>query len=671
MPDRIVVRGAREHNLKNVDVEIPRERLVVVTGLSGSGKSSLAFDTLYAEGQRRYVESLSAYARQFLEQMEKPDVDAIEGLSPAIAIEQKTASKNPRSTIATVTEIYDYLRLLYARAGSVHCPSCGKPIRAQTVQQIVDRVMSLPEGTRLYLYAPVVRARKGEHRKELQQLRQGGFVRVRIDGVLHELEEDLALAKSVPHTIEVLVDRLVLRPGIEKRLADSLEVAFRYGGDVVRVERLGDGDAVEESMLFSRRFACPDCGVSLPELSPRLFSFNSPLGACPACNGLGVRRYFDPDLLIPDVRKSLAAGAVAKVDRKTAAHLQELFAALGRHYSVPIDVAFDLLSPRAKALVLEGTHGEELDLEYRKGDKRYAFRRAWEGLVAFFENRYRATESPWMREELEQLMSSQTCAVCGGTRLRKESLAVTVGGKTLPALCALSVADAKRFFDALELGPQEAEIARMILKEIRERLEFLARVGLEYLSLDRPSATLSGGEGQRIRLATQIGSGLSGVLYILDEPSIGLHQRDNARLLATLERLRDLGNTVLVVEHDRDTILAADHLIDMGPGAGVHGGEVVAAGTPQAVMANPRSLTGRYLSGELEIPLPPQRRTGRQWNLVLRGAREHNLRNVTLEVPLGAITCVTGVSGSGKSSLVIDTLYRALAQHLSGSRERA
>ena len=431
MPDRIVVRGAREHNLKNVDVEIPRERLVVVTGLSGSGKSSLAFDTLYAEGQRRYVESLSAYARQFLEQMEKPDVDVIEGLSPAIAIEQKPASKNPRSTIATVTEIYDYLRLLYARAGSVHCPNCGKPIRAQTVQQIVDRLTSLPEGTRLYLYAPVVRARKGEHRTELQQLRQAGFVRVRIDGVLHELEEDISLAKSVPHTIEVLVDRLVLRPGIEKRLADSLEVAFRYGGDVVRVERLGDGDAVEESMLFSRRFACPDCGVSLPELSPRLFSFNSPLGACPACNGLGVRRYFDPDLLIPDVRKSLAAGAVAKVDRKTAAHLQELFAALGRHYSFPIDVAFDLLLPRAKALVLEGTHGEELDLEYRKGDKRYAFRRAWEGLVAFFENRYRATESPWMREELEQLMSSQTCAVCGGTRLRKESLAVTVGGKTL------------------------------------------------------------------------------------------------------------------------------------------------------------------------------------------------------------------------------------------------
>ena len=681
MPDRIVVRGAREHNLKNVDVEIPRERLVVVTGLSGSGKSSLAFDTLYAEGQRRYVESLSAYARQFLEQMEKPDVDAIEGLSPAIAIEQKTASKNPRSTIATVTEIYDYLRLLYARAGSVHCPSCGKPIRAQTVQQIVDRVMSLPEGTRLYLYAPVIRGRKGEHRKELQQLRQGGFVRVRIDGALHELEEDIALAKTVPHTIEVLVDRLALRPGIEKRLADSLEVAFRYGGDVARVERLGDGDAaaatasgrdaVEESMLFSRRFACPDCGVSLPELSPRLFSFNSPLGACPACNGLGVRRYFDPDLLIPDVRKSLATGAVAKVDRKTAVHLQEVFAALGRKYEFPVDVPFDLLSRRAKALVFEGTGGEELDIEYRRGEARDTFRRPWEGLVAFFESRHRATESPWMREELEQLMSSQTCAVCGGARLRQESLAVTVGGKTLPALCALSVADARRFFETLELAPQEAEIARLVLKEIRERLGFLSRVGLGYLSLDRPSATLSGGEGQRIRLATQIGSGLSGVLYILDEPSIGLHQRDNARLLATLERLRDLGNTVLVVEHDRDTMLAADHLIDMGPGAGVHGGEVVAAGTPQAVIANPRSLTGRYLSGELEIPLPEKRRTGRKWSLVLRGAREHNLRNVTLEVPLGAITCITGVSGSGKSSLVIDTLYRELARRLSGSRERA
>ncbi len=671
MPGSIVVRGAREHNLKNVDVEIPREKLVVVTGLSGSGKSSLAFDTLYAEGQRRYVESLSAYARQFLEQMEKPDVDAIDGLSPAIAIEQKTASKNPRSTIATVTEVYDYLRLLYARAGSAHCPSCGKAIRSQTVQQVVDRVMALPERTRLYLYAPVVRARKGEHKKELEQLRQGGFVRVRVDGVLRDLGDDIVLTKSAPHTIEVLVDRLIVRPGIEKRLADSLDVAFRHGDDVVRIDRLGDGDVVEAELIFSRRFSCPDCGMSLPELTPRLFSFNSPLGACPVCNGLGVRRYFDADLMIPDVRKSLAAGAVAGIDRKTAARLQEIFSALARRYGFDVAVPFADLDARARALVLEGTNGEELTVEYRRGPKVYTFQRAWEGLVAFFEGRYQATESPWMREELEQLMSSKVCTACGGGRLRPESLAVTVGGKTLPALCVSSVAEARRFFDDLELGAQEAAIARLVLKEIRERLEFLARVGLEYLTLDRASATLSGGETQRIRLATQIGAGLSGVLYILDEPSIGLHQRDNARLLAMLKRLRDLGNTVLVVEHDRDTMLAADHLIDMGPGAGVQGGEVVAEGTPAEVMANERSLTGRYLAGATEIPVPRRRRTGGPWSLVVRGAREHNLQNVTLEIPLGTITAVTGVSGSGKSSLVVDTLYRALAQKLSGSRERA
>ncbi len=671
MPDRIVVRGAREHNLKNVDVEIPRERLVVVTGLSGSGKSSLAFDTLYAEGQRRYVESLSAYARQFLEQMEKPDVDAIEGLSPAIAIEQKTGGKNPRSTIGTVTEIYDYLRLLYARAGRAQCPGCGKPIRSQTIEQVVDRLLAFPERTRLYLYAPVVRARKGEHRKELADLRQAGFVRVRVDGAVRDLGDDITLAKSAAHTIEVLVDRIVVRPGIEKRLADSLDVAFRHGDEVVRVERLGDGDALDEEMVFSRRFACADCGISLPELSPRLFSFNSPLGACPACNGLGVRPYFDPALLIPDVRKSLATGAVAGVDRKTASYLQEVFAALGRAHGFAIDVPFADLDARARSVVLEGTGGTEISVEYRKGPKRYTFDLAWKGLVAFFEERYRKTESPWRREELEQLRSARPCEACGGARLRKESLAITVGGKTLPALCALPVGEARRFFDTLELAPQEAEIARLVLKEVRERLEFLARVGLDYLTLDRASATLSGGEAQRIRLATQIGSGLSGVLYILDEPSIGLHQRDNARLLATLQRLRDLGNTVLVVEHDRDTILAADHLIDMGPGAGVHGGEVIAAGTPLEVMADPRSLTGRYLSGELEIPLPRERRAGRGWTVTLRGAREHNLRSVTLEIPLGAMTCVTGVSGSGKSSLVIDTFYRALAQRLSGSREQA
>jgi len=672
MPDRIVVRGAREHNLKNITVEIPRERLVVVTGISGSGKSSLAFDTLYAEGQRRYVESLSAYARQFLERMEKPDVDSIEGLSPAIAIEQKTASKNPRSTVATVTEIYDYLRLLYARAGRPHCPSCGKPIASQTVQQIVDRLLAFPAETRLHLYAPVVRGRKGEHRKELRALRQAGFVRVRIDGALRDLADDVALAKNQAHTIEVLVDRLALRPGIEKRLADSLEVSFRQGCDVVRVERLGDGgDAGGESMLFSRRAACADCGTSLPELSPRMFSFNSPHGACPACNGLGVRTYFDPDLLIPDVRKSLAAGAVAGVDRKTAAHLQAMFAALARRHGFGVEKPFAELRGAARAVVFEGSGGEEVEVELETDGKRYTFCRAWEGLVAFFERRYASTESPWRREELEQLMSARPCAECGGARLRRESLAVRVGGKIIPEMCALSVGEASAFFGAIALEPQEAEIARPILKEIRERLGFLREVGLDYLTLDRASATLSGGEGQRIRLATQIGSGLSGVLYILDEPSVGLHQRDNLRLLATLKRLRDLGNTVLVVEHDRETILDADHVIDMGPGAGVQGGEVVAEGTPASVMADPRSLTGRYLSGELEIPMPPARRSGGGWSLVLKGAREHNLRNLTIEIPLGAITCVTGVSGSGKSTLVIDTLYRALAQRLSGSRERA
>jgi excinuclease ABC subunit A len=671
MPDRIVVRGAREHNLKDIDVEIPREKLVVITGLSGSGKSSLAFDTLYAEGQRRYVESLSAYARQFLEQMEKPDVDAIEGLSPAIAIEQKTASKNPRSTVATVTEIHDYLRLLFARAGRAHCPECGKPIASQTVQQVVDRLLALPEKTRFNLYAPVIRGRKGEHKRELQELRQAGFVRVRVDGELRELADDIVLAKTVAHTIEVLVDRLAVRAGLEKRLADSLETAFARGDELARVERLGDDGGVAEEMLFSRRFACVDCGTSLPELSPRMFSFNSPQGACPDCNGLGVSRYFDPDLIIPDVRKSLRDGAVATVDRKTAGQLANVFAALAARYKFALTTPWNELSAAARKVVLDGTGGKELEIEFKKDGKRHTFMRAWEGLVGFFKRRYEATESPWLRDELESLMSSRPCAGCGGARLRRESLAVRVAGKTIAEVSRLSVGEACRFFEDIELGTQEMEIARLLLKEIRDRLGFLQQVGLDYLSLDRTSATLSGGEGQRIRLATQIGSSLSGVLYILDEPSIGLHQRDNDRLLATLERLRDLGNTVLVVEHDRDTMLAADHLIDMGPGAGRHGGSVVAEGTPAEVMANPTSLTGRYLSGDAAIATPSSRRGGSGWNLVVRGAREHNLRNVTLEIPLGTITCVTGVSGSGKSSLVLDTLYRALAQKLSGSRERA
>ncbi len=669
MPDRIVVRGAREHNLQSIDVEIPREKLVVITGLSGSGKSSLAFDTLYAEGQRRYVESLSAYARQFLEQMEKPDVDAIEGLSPAIAIEQKTASKNPRSTVATVTEVHDYLRLLFARAGRAHCPACGRAIASQTVQQVVDRLLALPEKTRLNLYAPVVRARKGEHRRELQELRQAGFVRVRVDGELRELADDIVLAKTVPHTIEVLVDRLTVRPGLEKRLADSLETAFGRGDDVVSVERVGESGA--EEWLFSRRFACVACGTSLPELSPRMFSFNSPQGACPSCNGLGVSRYFDPDLIIPDARKSLADGAVTGVDRKTAGQLASVFAALAARHRFELGTPWGDLPAAARKLVLGGTGGKELEIEFRKDGRLHTFRRAWEGLAAFFERRYRSTESAWLKDELEDLMSSRPCTACGGARLRPESLAVRVGGLTIAEVSRLSVAAALEFFTRVELSQQELEIARLLLKEIRERLGFLVQVGLDYLTLDRTSATLSGGEGQRIRLATQIGSSLSGVLYILDEPSIGLHQRDNARLLATLERLRDLGNTVLVVEHDRDTMLAADHLIDMGPGAGRHGGTIVAAGTPAAVMANPASVTGRYLAGELAIPTPSSRRGGTGWNLTIRGVREHNLKNVTVEIPLGTITCVTGVSGSGKSSLVLDTLYRALAQHLNGSRERA
>jgi len=671
MPDRIVVRGAREHNLKDLTVAIPRERLVVVTGISGSGKSSLAFDTLYAEGQRRYVESLSAYARQFLERMEKPDVDAIDGLSPAIAIEQKTAGKNPRSTVATVTEIHDYLRLLYARAGRAHCPRCGRPIAAQTVQQIVDRLMALPPKTRLHLYAPVVRGRKGEHRKELDALRRAGFVRVRIDGAVRDLGDDIVLAKGAAHTVEVLVDRLATRPGLEKRLADSLEVAFLHGGDVVGVERLGEGDRVVDAEIYSRRFACAHCGVSLPELSPRLFSFNSPYGACPGCNGLGVKRYFDPDLLVPDGRKSLAAGAVAALDRKTAAQLRTMFAALARRYGFALDTPFDALSARARALVLEGTGGEAVEVVFARGDRMASFERPWEGVIGFFERRYRETESAWLREELERYMSARPCGDCRGARLRPESLAVRVGDRTIAETGALAVTAAAAFFDGLALGEQEAAIARPILKEIRDRLGFLVEVGLGYLTLDRPAATLSGGESQRIRLATQIGSRLSGVLYILDEPSIGLHQRDNARLLATLQRLRDLGNTVLVVEHDRDTMLAADYLIDMGPGAGIHGGTVVAAGTPAEVMASPASLTGRYLAGAVEIPVPARRRAGSGFRLVVRGARTHNLKNVTVEIPLGTITCVTGVSGSGKSSLVVDTLTRALRRQLAGGREVA
>ena len=673
MADSLVVVGAREHNLKNITVEIPRHRLVVITGLSGSGKSSLAFDTIYAEGQRRYVESLSAYARQFLEQMEKPDVDSIEGLSPAIAIEQKSTSKNPRSTVGTVTEIYDYLRLLFARVGTPHCPQCGRAIAPQTVQQIVDLVMALPERSRVHILAPIVRGRKGEYRKELLELRKAGFVRARIDGRLRDLADDISLTRTQKHTIEVLVDRLVIRPGIEARVADSLGVAFKYGTDVVSVAVLGDsGDEPVSETLYSQRFACSACGISFPEITPRLFSFNNPYGACPTCSGLGTTNYFDPDLIVPDERKSLAAGAVAAWEPKTAGHTRnEQLAAVARHLKASMDVPFKDLPKPVREAILNGTGDEEIRFVFERGRKRYEFSRRFEGVIPNLERRYKETDSDWVREELERFMSLRVCPTCGGARLKPEALAVRLHGRTITDIVAMSIAEAHRFFAALELTPSEAAIAERLLRETRERLGFLHDVGLDYLTLERRAASLSGGEGQRIRLATQIGASLSGVLYVLDEPSIGLHQRDNSRLLDTLQRLKGLGNTVIVVEHDRDTILAADHVIDIGPGAGVHGGHLVAAGTPAEIMANPASLTGRYLSGALEIAVPSRRRGGNGWTLTVKGARHNNLRNLTVDFTLGTVTCVTGVSGSGKSSLVIDTLYKALAHRLFGSKEKA
>ncbi|MBI4516174.1 MAG: excinuclease ABC subunit UvrA [Deltaproteobacteria bacterium] len=672
MSDRIVIIGAREHNLKNLTVEIPRDRLVVITGLSGSGKSSLAFDTIYAEGQRRYVESLSAYARQFLEQMEKPDVDSIDGLSPAISIEQKTTSKNPRSTVGTVTEIYDYLRLLFARIGKPYCYQCGKPIAAQTIQQIVDQVAARPPQTRLHVLAPIARGRKGEYRKELLDLRKAGFVRARIDGKLRDLAEDIVLAKQQKHTIEVLVDRLVIRHGIEKRLADSLAVACRYGDEVVKIEVLGDsGEAVKEAILYSQKFACVDCCISYPELTPRMFSFNNPHGACSTCTGLGTSRYFDPELIVPNPELALADGAIAPWERKSAGHYRDdVLQALAQHYRFDLSTPFKDLPAKIKQAVLTGSGDDEIVFFYEKGGRRYEFRRVWEGVISALDRRYRETDSEWIRAELEAFMNERPCPACGGARLQRAALSVRIHGKTVTEVAAMSVTEALAFFSGLALTAQEETIARRILKEIVERLGFLTNVGLDYLSLERSAATLSGGEGQRIRLATQIGSSLMGVLYILDEPSIGLHQRDNARLLATLKRLRDLGNTVLVVEHDRDTIIEADHVIDMGPGAGVHGGHIVAQGTPAAVMRDPASLTGQYLSGTREIAVPPRRRKGSGRALVLKGARQNNLRNLDVTIPLGTMTCVTGVSGSGKSSLVIDTLYSALAQRFYGSKER-
>ncbi len=665
MTNKIIIKGACEHNLKNIDVEIPRDKLVVITGVSGSGKSTLAFDTIYAEGQRRYVESLSAYARQFLEQMDKPDVESIEGLSPAISIEQKTTSKNPRSTVGTVTEIYDYLRLLFARVGRVHCYQCGKEISSQTVQQMVDQVMAWPEKSRLLVMAPIVRGRKGEYRKELKQLQADGFVRVRIDGDMHELAAPITLDKNRKHTIEVVVDRIVVKPGIESRLADSIETALGLADGVVRVE-IVDG----ESRLFSEQHACVECGVSYPEITPRMFSFNNPYGACEACSGLGTRMYFDADLVVPNPELSVREGAIAPWESRTGYWYQQILEALADHYGFDLTVSFAELPEKVQRAILDGSGEEQVRFFFDQGGRRHFYHKKFEGVLPNLERRYRETDSDAVRENLERYMNIMPCPSCHGARLRPESLHVRVGGKNMQDVVALSIVQATDFFATLDLTDKEAEIGRRILKEIRERLSFLAHVGLDYLTLDRSSGTLSGGEGQRIRLATQIGSSLVGVLYILDEPSIGLHQRDNRRLLETLKKLRDMGNTVLVVEHDEETILEADHVIDMGPAAGMHGGEIVAEGTPEEVMRVEASLTGQYLRGTLTIPLPEERRRAEHY-LEIRKASANNLQNVDVRFPLGVLTCVTGVSGSGKSTLVIDTLYKSLAQRLNRSRDRA
>ena len=665
MIDHIKIRGAREHNLKNIDIDIPRDQLVVITGVSGSGKSTLAFDTIYAEGQRRYVESLSAYARQFLEQMEKPDVDQIDGLSPAISIEQKTTSKNPRSTVGTVTEIYDYLRLLYARVGQILCHRCGKAISSQTVEQMVDQVMQLPEKTRLMIMAPIVRERKGEYRKELAQLQADGFVRIRIDGQMYELGDTIELDKQKKHTLEVVVDRLVMKADITSRLADSIETALRLADGLVHID-VPDG----ENLLFSAKHACIDCGLSYPEVAPRMFSFNNPHGACPDCSGLGTRMYFDREQVVPNPELSLREGAVVPWDSRTGYYYQALLEALSMHYQFDIRTPFAKLPEAVQKVILYGSGEESVRFFYDQGERRHFYEKPFEGVIPNLQRRYHETDSDAVRENLERFMSVIPCQTCEGARLRPEALHITIADKNIRQVTALSIAEAEEFFSNLELPAKEMEIARRILKEIRERLSFLSHVGLDYLTLDRSAGSLSGGEGQRIRLATQIGSSLTGVLYILDEPSIGLHQRDNQRLLTTLKRLRDLGNSVLVVEHDEETIEAADHVIDMGPAAGVNGGRVIAQGTPRQIKETPESLTGDYLSGKRRILVPTERRQPERW-LKIIGARANNLQNIDVDIPLGVLTCFTGVSGSGKSSLVIETLYKALAQRLHRTRVKA
>ena len=665
MSNVIAVRGARQHNLKNLSVDIPRERLVVVTGLSGSGKSSLAFDTIYAEGQRRYVESLSAYARQFLEQLEKPDVDAIEGLSPAIAIEQKTVSRNPRSTVGTVTEIYDYLRLLFARLGVPHCTRCGQPVRAQTVQQIVDQVLRLPEGSRLLILAPIVRHRKGEYRRELEQIKRQGFLRVRIDGDIALLDALPQLDRNLHHTIDIVVDRLVVRPDMASRLTDSIETALAHTEGLVGVQ-LVDG----EQLVFSERLACPDCGTSCPELTPRLFSFNSPQGACSACDGLGMHMEFAPDLIVPDPERSLLEGAITVWGSQQLRFMQPILEGLAAQHHIDLQQPFGALTEAQQHVILYGTDGTPVHVQHTTNGRTHTFRRVYEGVIPLLQRRYQDTESMGVREELEHYMRPHVCTTCQGTRLRSEALAVLMQGRRISDITAMPVRQAQAFFAALTLSDFERQVAGKILQEIGARLRFLSSVGLDYLTLDRTAATLSGGEGQRIRLATQIGSGLVGVLYVLDEPSIGLHQRDNQRLLESLKRLRDLGNTVLVVEHDRETILAADYVLDLGPEAGEHGGHLVVAGTPATIAQHPESLTGKYLSGALAIPIPCTRRVPSWRRLCLLGASANNLQHLDVEIPLGLLVCVTGVSGSGKSTLVMETLHKALAQRLHRAHER-
>ena len=670
MQSHIHVKGARANNLKNIDVSIPRDKLVVITGLSGSGKSSLAFDTIYAEGQRRYVESLSSYARMFLGQMEKPDVDYIDGLSPAISIDQKTTSKNPRSTVGTVTEIYDYLRLLWARVGTPHCPVCGKEIKQQTIDQIIDQVLELPEATRIQVMAPVIRGKKGEHAKIFEDARRSGYVRCRVDGIAYDLSEEIKLEKNKKHNIEIVVDRLVIREDIARRLTDSVEIASNLSGGLVVVNVVGE----DRDILFSQNYACEDCGVSIEELTPRMFSFNNPYGACPACTGLGSQLKVDPELIIPNKDLSILEGAITASgwsNIKSDGIARMYFDALAKKYRFKLDTPVKDLSPEVMDVILYGTRGEELTLHYDQPRGKGTLHQAFEGICNNLERRYKETQSDAMRRELEECMSERPCPACQGRRLRKESLAVTVGGLDIDAFCRKSVTQALDFVDRLELTESQMLIAERILKEIKSRLGFLQSVGLQYLTLSRGAGSLSGGESQRIRLATQIGSSLMGVLYILDEPSIGLHQRDNDMLLKTMQDLRDLGNTLLVVEHDEDTMRAADYIIDVGPGAGVHGGEIVAAGTPEEVMNTPGSITGEYLSGRRKIPVPQERRKGNGKLLKVFGAAENNLRHIDVAIPLGTFTCVTGVSGSGKSSLVNEILYKKLGADLNRVKVRA